>query len=101
MRINPLQQSDIVSSYMSGATRVAPEAEQAQNFGNDSVELSTGAKEYAQLVKAAREAMTTSETQEDIRADEIMKQINSGTYGVTTDQVAQSIMGSANIPVAG
>ncbi len=101
MRINPLQQSDIVASYMSSAAKLAPQAKPAQTFGNDSVELSSGAREYAQLVRAARDAMDASEVQEERRADEIAGQINAGTYSYTTDDVAQSIIGSANIPLIG
>ena len=101
MRINPLQQSDVVASYMTTAAKLAPETKQAQSFGNDSVELSSGAREYAQLVRAAREEMDAAEVQETRRADEIAKQINAGTYSVSTDDVAQAIVGSVNVSMLG
>ncbi len=102
---NMMQQSNVISSYMtnvtSSAARQAQAAQTPSTSGQDNVQLSQGAKEYAQLVKEAREAMETSETQESVRADEIMKSINKGTYSVSDTQVAASILNAGSMPLYG
>ncbi len=98
MKINSVQQSDIVSRYMNSATNVPQKVESTRTVSNDSVELSTGAQNYAQLIKDARGALETSETNEDTRANEIMEQINSGTYSVSTDSVLEMLTGAGDMP---
>lgn len=100
MRINPLFQSDIVSRYMSSATSVPQSAESAHSVssGNDSVELSSGAQKYAELLRNARKALDDSDQNEDVRAGEIMAQYQAGTYQVSDDDVVNSLTGQNDIP---
>jgi anti-sigma28 factor (negative regulator of flagellin synthesis) len=102
MKINPAFQSDIVSRYMSNATSVPQKTEKtsAQSYvgGNDSVELSSGAQKYAELLRNANKAMDDSDETEDARAQEIMAQIASGSYQVSDDDVVNSLVGRGGIP---
>lgn len=103
MKINPAFQSDIVSRYMSNATSVPQKQEKTASSsyvgGNDSVELSSGAQKYAELLRKANQSLDASDESEDARADEIMAQINAGTYQAPTDDdVVNSLVGRGGIP---
>jgi Anti-sigma-28 factor, FlgM. len=99
MKINPLYQSDIVSRYTSGATSISPKTETSRTaMSSDSVELSSGAQNYAQLLHQARSAMSTSESAESARADEIAKQISGGTYQVSDDDLMGALTGKSALP---
>jgi hypothetical protein len=98
MKINPMQQSEIVSRYMNGAAKV-PKAESTSAVSSsDSVELSSSAQEYATLLRNARTQMDQSDRAESQHADEILKQMRAGTYQAPDDQALTKALLSGGIP---
>lgn len=98
MKINPLFQSDIVSRYVSGATSVPQKTEAAKQATSDTVELSDGAQNYAQLLRDARAALDQSESGEASRTDEIKAAMDAGTYQVSDDSLVDALVGRGDIP---
>lgn len=99
MKINALQQSEIISKYTDNATHVsAKKTDAANSLKPDSVELSSGAQKYAQLIRQARAELDGDSTQESERADEIASQIKSGSYSVSDSDLADALAGKGNIP---
>lgn len=99
MKINPLLQSEIVSRYTSSATSVPKKAEAAKQTSDDTVELSSGAQNYAQLLREARTALDKSDKNEDTRANEIKAAMDAGTYQVSDDDLADALAGHGGIPL--
>lgn len=98
MKINPMQQSDIVSRYMNGAVKVTNVGSASAVSSADSVELSSSAQEYTALLRNARTQMDQAEREESEHAGKIMEQVQNGTYQAPDDEaLARSILGG-NIP---
>lgn len=98
MRINPLFQSEIVSHYVSGATSIPQKTEATKQTSCDTVELSSGAQNYAQLLRDAKTALEKSESGESARTDEIQAQMSAGTYQVSDDSIVNAVAGYGDIP---
>lgn len=95
MKINPTQQSEIVSRYMNSAARVSKAESTSAVSSSDSVELSSSAQKYATLLRNARTQMDQSDRAESDRADEIMRQMRAKTYQAPDDQtLAKALLGS-------
>lgn len=94
MKINPLQQSSIVSHYMNCAAKVPQTASTGAVSSTDSVELSSSAQEYTALLRTARSQMDQAERAESVHAGEVMTQVQNGTYQAPDDNtLAKTILG--------
>ena len=92
MKINPLQQSDMISSYLNKVN--SPSAKSNLTTGiTDSVQLSEGAQKFSALFKQAKEALEKSGSSEDVKVADIMARMNSNSYNVPTDDVVSNILG--------
>lgn len=98
MKINPMQQSDIVSRYMNSAAKVSKAASTGAVSSADSVELSSSAQEYTSLLRNARSRMDQSERSESERTGEIMKQVQAGTYQMPSDETLTGAVLSGSVP---
>lgn len=98
MKINPLFQSEIVSRYVSGATSVPQKTETVKQASCDTVELSSSAQNYAQLLRNTRSALEESESGESAHVDEIQSKLEKGTYQVSNDDIVDALAGYGDIP---
>lgn len=98
MKINPMQQSEIVTRYMNSAAKVSKLEGTGAVSSADSVELSSSAQEYTTLLRNARTQMDQSDRAESEHADEIMKQLRSGTYQAPDDKSLARAILSGSIP---
>lgn len=103
MRINPLFQSDIVSRYVSGAAVVPRKEEAAAKAlsANDTVELSSGAQNYAQLLREARTALDAADSNETSRVKAIKASMDAGVYEVSDESLVDALTGKKDLPKYG
>lgn len=93
MKINGLQPQDIYKSYMQSPSRTETEKSSAKEVKTDRVEISaqgagiTGARE---LVK--KSGINSGEGASSERLEELKKQVQSGSYSVSSKDIAQSIL---------
>lgn len=94
MKVNPLFQSSIVSRYMSGASVVPHKTESVKAVSeNDTVEFSSGAQGYAQLLRGARAALDKAEQSEDERVNTLKQKIAAGTYEISDSSLVDALTG--------
>ena len=91
MKINSIDQNSAISNYLNNSSGVQRKTETTMHI-SDSVELSEGAQKFSAYVKAAQESMRASGSAEDIKVDEILKQMKSGSYSVSTEDVVNDIL---------
>lgn len=93
MKINGLQPQEIYKSYMQNSSRAESEKSSTREIKTDRVEISaqgagiTGARE---LVK--KSGISASEGTSSERLEAIKKQVQSGSYSVSSKDIAQSII---------
>lgn len=96
MKINPMQQSNIVSHYMNNAAKVTSAGGKGSVPAADSVELSHGAQEYTALLRSARIQMDQAQREETERVGTIMEQMQRGDYQTPDDEtLARAILGGS------
>lgn len=91
MKISSVNQSEAVSKYYTVGETPAKTSPKVNNI-SDKVELSEGAQKFSALVKAAKESLSTSGSEEEAKVSEIIAQIRSNSYDVSTDDVVRDIM---------
>lgn len=103
MKINPLFQSDIVSRYVSGAAVVPRETETSAKAisASDTVELSSGAQSYAQLLRKARTELDATDSKEAPRVEAIKASMDAGVYEVSDDDLVDALTGKKDLPKYG
>ncbi|MPM36303.1 hypothetical protein SDC9_82898 [bioreactor metagenome] len=91
MKINSVGNSDAISSYQNVKNNTFQKSSPTAHI-SDSVELSEGAQKYSALLKAAKEAMVKSGSDEEVRAADIAARIKDGSYKVSSDDVVKDIL---------
>lgn len=91
MKIQSVGPSDSISKYKNSLNGISPKESHAVNI-SDSVELSEGAQKYSSLLKAAKEAVEKAETDEKMKAADIMRRMEEGSYRVSSDDVTKDIL---------
>lgn len=93
MKINPVNQSNAIAQYLN-AVQAKPDKVPARTemAGSDTVELSEGAKKYAEFLKEARAHLERLEARESDRAAEIMEKMKNNAYQVSSKDLARSIL---------
>lgn len=93
MKINPVNQSNAIAQYLNAVQAKSDKAPARPEMAtSDKVELSEGAKKYAEFLKEAKAHMERSEAQETEKAAEIMEKMKEKTYQVSSEDLARSIL---------
>lgn len=89
MRVNSIPPKEIYSRYLC-AREVQP-VTTSRAMGTDHVELSSTAKSFSATLKSAREALSVQDPARAARISVIKQKIESNTYFVPAEQVAEKI----------
>lgn len=94
MRINSIPPKEIYSQYM--VNRDIQPAAASRAMVSDQVEISDSAKSFSATLRAAKEVFGAQDVQDASRAGRISaikQQIDSGTYFIPADKIADKILG--------
>ncbi len=98
MKINPINQGDVISRVTNTNGNPLSGAQVSLDI-SDTVELSDGARKYADMVRSAKAAMEASEAEEEARAANIASRVTNKTYQVSDEDVVGTILGGIPSPV--
>ena len=90
MKINSIPPKELINQYIHVREKAVTES---QESGTDKTELTSEAKTFSAALKAAKETMDVRTSEEMKHINKVAKQVETNTYSVSGDKVAEKILG--------